>query len=235
MGSEELKEGTHEDGAEQEDDKDEEKGEEEEEKDEDKNDEEEEGNEEEDEDEDDDDEDNKDVGNVEEVVSEDDGKDDDSTASAEADPDSTDDITEDQVKQGAYDNFKNINDDPLTREHMHAFMHLAYKYNKNGELKEHNKSKKFTEKCYKKMILIIDKWNKEKKKVTVGSKKMKMSEFKNKHRIGYNAIKHYDLEVLKLTDGMNLRQLHRLEEGQKARGIVVPMNRVFDAIKSAHG
>ena len=86
------------------------------------------------------------------------------------------------------------------------------------------------------MILIIDNWNnKEKKKVTVGAKKMKMSEFKTKHRIGYNAIKHYDLEVLKLTNGTKIRQLHRLEEGQKAGGIVVPMTCVFDAIKSAHG
>ena len=83
--------------------------------------------------------------------------------------------------------------------------------------------------------MIFDNWNKEKKKITVGTKKMKMSEFKNKHRIGYTAIKHYDLEVLKLTDGTKIRQLHWLEEGQKPGGIVVPMNRVFIAIKSAHG
>ena len=181
MGSEELNKGTHDDGAEQEDDKEREREEEEEQKDEDKNDKEEEDDDKEDKDNNDDEEDDKDVGNVEEIVSEDDGKDDDSSGSAEADPDSTDDITEEQLKQGAYDNFKNINDDPLTREHRHAFMHLAYEYNKNGELKEPNKSKKFTEKRYKKMILIIDNCNKEKKKVTIGSKKMKMSEFKNKH------------------------------------------------------
>ena len=43
------------------------------------------------------------------------------------------------------------------------------------------------------------------------------------------------MKVLKLTDGTKIRQLHRLEEGQKAGGIVVPMNNVFDAIKLAHG
>ena len=85
------------------------------------------------------------------------------------------------------------------------------------------------------MVLIIDNWNKEKKKVTVGNKKMKMAEFKNRHRIGYDAIKHYNLEILKLTDGTKIRQLHQLEVEQRAGGIVVPTTRVFDAFRSALG
>ena len=148
MGSEELKKGTHDDGAKKEDDNEEEKGVEEEQ--EDKGNDGEEEDKEEDDADDDDKEDNEDVGNVEEIVSGNEGEDESSTSSAEVEADSVDDITMEQLKQGTKVNFKNNNDDPLTREHRHAFMHLAYESNKNGELKEHNKSKKFTEKRCKK-------------------------------------------------------------------------------------
>ena len=128
-----LKEGTHDDSTEMEAENDEDKGEEEEEDDEnhegddDNNDEEEEGKD------NDDDKSEEELGNIEEIVSGDEAADEDSSTSSSdtVELEETDEKTKDKFKQGAYENFKHNNDDSLTCEHRHVFMHLAYEYNKN--------------------------------------------------------------------------------------------------------
>ena len=112
---------------------------------------------------------------------------------------------------------------------------MAYTVKKGGVIKAVNKSKRFNDKRYRGLLTIIKNWNSKKKRVHFGDKTMKLTEFKSMNKSGYVAINKYEVEGLTLSNETKARQLYRLpSKKDKEGGIVVPMRRVFDAIKSAH-
>ena len=156
-------------------------------------------------------------------------------SSSSDDDDESPSQAKERLKHGAFDNFMKNKDDERTAAHRKAFMNMAYNVKKGGVIKAVNKSKRFNDKRYRDLLTFIKNWNSKKKRVRIGNKTMKLTEFKSMHKVGYVAINKYEVEGLTLSDGTKVRQLYRLpSKKDKEGGIVVPMSRVFDAIKSAH-
>ena len=173
--------------------------------------------------------------NVEKVSSSDESKKQDLNSSSSDDDDELISDAKEWLKLGAFDNFTKNKDDKRTAAYRKLFMNMAYKVKKGGAIQAVNKSKRFNNKGYRDLLTIIKTWNSSKKKVCIGNKTMKLSDFKSMHKVGYVAINKYKVEGLTLSDGTKVRQLFRLpSKKDKQGGIVVPMSRVFDAIKSAH-
>ena len=135
------------------------------------------------------------------------------------------DITPEEMKRQAM-GVGSESDDPATARHRRAFNLAAYGRQGDEPFKAPAKSKRFQDDRYRKYIVLLRKWSK--------GDQPTYERYRRKHKQGYPVEREFDLEEITMEDDRVKFQLRKKPTSKNAGGIVVPMSRVFDAIKSAH-
>ena len=117
-------------------------------------------------------------------------------------------------------------EDPVTARHQQAFNLAAYDRHGSEPFKAPSTSKRFQDNRYRKYILILRNWSRGDQNT--------YEQYRRLHKQGYSIDREFDLEDITLEDGRVKLQLRKKPTNRGPGGIVVPMSRVFNAIKCAH-